>query len=390
MADRGDRVRLAHRQVRWTMPVVAVSVVAAVAAAGMSEWWAALHLALAGATVLLISAVALMLTITWSAAPAPSDLAVAVQRTAVAAGVTAVVAGRRSGAPSWVPVAGAVVYAVGLVLLAVLVVVTVRRGVQRRFDVPAAGYAVACAAGVVGAVFGAILAVGPVSVDLRDAHRVTNLLGLIGIVVSSTLPFFAATVGRARMAPAATPRRLVAVLAWQAVAIALAVVGVASSTSTVGAIGLAADALGLLAVLSLLPRPTRRQLRWSGPRLLGLWIGTGWWVGAVVAAAVETADGRSPLDEPWTAVLVVAAYGQIVWGSLAYLLPVLRGGGHERLGEGFATTRSWIGLVAVNLAGAALVADHPGVARVAVVVWLVDAALRSSVLVVRRPRDASS
>jgi hypothetical protein len=88
--------------------------------------------------------------------------------------------------------------------------------------------------------------------------------------------------------------------------------------------------------------------------------------------------------------LVVAAYGQIVWGSLAYLLPVLRGGGHERLGEGFATTRSWIGLVAVNLAGAALVADHPGVARVAVVVWLVDAALRSSVLVVRRPRDASS
>src|SRR3546814_14742063 len=56
----------------------------------------------------------------------------------------------------------------------------------------------------------------------------------------------------------------------------------------------------------------------------------------------------------WLLVLVVAGYGQILWGSLAYVVPMLRGGGHERLGEGFAVTRSWLGLGAAHAAGIAL------------------------------------
>jgi hypothetical protein len=77
-------------------------------------------------------------------------------------------------------------------------------------------------------------------------------------------------------------------------------------------------------------------------------------------------------------VLVVAGYGQILWGSLAYLLPMLRGGGHERLAQGFATTRSWWGLVAVNVAGAGFAAGLPAVASAAVAVFVLDGAWRAA------------
>ena len=65
---------------------------------------------------------------------------------------------------------------------------------------------------------------------MRDAHVVLNLLGLVGIVVGGTLPFFTATVGRSRMAARATARRLALVLAWQTVAVALAVASAVKRT----------------------------------------------------------------------------------------------------------------------------------------------------------------
>src|SRR5690606_14483833 len=85
----------------------------------------------------------------------------------------------------------------------------------------------------------------------------------------------------------------------------------------------------------------------------------------------------APFAHRWTSIIVVVAYGQILWGSLAYLLPVLRGGGHERLGRGFAALRSWVGLFAVNVAGVAWWLDVSAVASVAVAVWLADAAVRA-------------
>jgi hypothetical protein len=69
-----------------------------------------------------------------------------------------------------------------------------------------------------------------------------------------------------------------------------------------------------------------------------------------------------------------------MWGSLAYLLPMLRGGGHERLGQGFATTRSWVGLGAANVAGLALAVAAPRVAAAAMAVWFVDAAGRAAAI----------
>jgi hypothetical protein len=75
-------------------------------------------------------------------------------------------------------------------------------------------------------------------------------------------------------------------------------------------------------------------------------------------------------------VIAVFGYGQVLWSSLAYLLPVLRAGGHERLSAGFATTRSWVALAAANLGGFALVAGLPRVAAGLVAVWVLDAGVR--------------
>jgi hypothetical protein len=78
---------------------VALAFVAAAPVAAVVEGtrWLPLHLLLAGGVVLAISAVSLMLTVTWSAAPAPADRWVAVQRTAVAVGAAGIGIGRTHG-----------------------------------------------------------------------------------------------------------------------------------------------------------------------------------------------------------------------------------------------------------------------------------------------------
>src|SRR5690606_26298456 len=145
------------------------------------------------------------------------------------------------------------------------------------------------------------------------------------------------------------------------------------------AAGLAGYAAGVLAVLETLPRPTRRQLQWAGPRLVALWAGGAWWALAVAASAADAAAGRLVLTDRWLLVLVVAGYAQILWGSLSYRLPVLRGGGHVLLSEGFATTRSWLGLAATNAAGVAAAVDGPDeVVAASAAVWVLDSAWRAA------------
>jgi nitrite reductase (NO-forming) len=374
-----DRVRVSHRQTRATLRLALGFIAAAAVAAVLDTGrWLPLHLLLAGGVVLAISGVSLMLTVTWSAAPAPADRWVWTQRACVAVGAAGVGAGREADAPDAIVGAAGAVFLVGLVSLGVLLVVTVRRGVERRFDVAVASYLAALVAGIAAVGVGIGMAVGSPTAELRAAHVALNLLGLVGLVIGGTMPFFAATVGRSRMAPHASAARLAATSAWQVGALGVAVAGLAAGADGVAGAGLVAYTAGIGAVLWLLPRPTRRQLRWAGPRLAALWAGAAWWAAAVVASAVDVvARDTAVLTGRWLAVLVVAGYAQILWGSLAYLLPMLRGGGHERLGEGFATTRSWPGLAAVNVAGVALALSAGGLAAAALSVWFLDSLWRA-------------
>jgi nitrite reductase (NO-forming) len=352
---------------------------AALAWAAADAAWLPLHLFLAGGVVLAISGVSLMLTVTWSAAPAPSDRLVGVQRSCIAVGAAGVAVGRHFDLPAWVVAVAGAAYLAGLVLLVVALVTTARRGVERRFDPAVAAYVAALVAGTAGVAIGIGMAVATPSPQLRNAHVVANLLGLVGLVVGGTLPYFAATVGRSRMAVRATPRRFAVLIGWQVVAVATAIGGLASGLDGLAAGAFGAYACGIAGALWLAPTPTRRQLRWAGPRLLALWAGATWWAVAVAAAAVAVLGrGGEPLGGRWLWVLVVGGYGQILWGSVAYLLPVLRGGGHVRLSAGFGATRSWVGLAAANVAGVAFAVSATPVAAVAVGVWLVDAAVRAA------------
>lgn len=373
----GDRVKRSHAQTRTTVRfALAFFAAAAVTAAVGDHRWLALHLLFPGGVVLAISGVSLMLTVTWAAAPAPSDRWVTTQRASIIVGVLTIAVGRTIDAPRAVVAGGGVVFMIGLLILAALLAVTIRAGVERRFDAAVAAYLAATTAGLVGAALGVDMAVNGATPTLRAAHVVANLLGLVGLTIGGTLPFFAGTVGRSRMAKRTTTPRLLATISWQVVMLGGSVIALATGAAGWAATGLAGYAVGIVVALVWMPVPTSRQLEWAGPRLYALWAGGLWWCGAVTATALEALDDQVILSGKWLLVLAIAGYCQIAWGSLAYLLPMLRGGGPKRLGEGFAATRSWLGFAAVNLAGAALVLDRSQIAAAAVVIWVLDGAVR--------------
>jgi nitrite reductase (NO-forming) len=375
-----DRVRRSHAQTRTTLRFALAFIAAAALAIPLGGTrWLALHLFLAGGAMLAISGVSLMLTVTWSAAPAPPGRWVVVQRALITAGAAGVALAREGGLPAAIVGVAGSVYLAGLLALAWLLVATIRRGVERRFDVAVASYLTAIAAGVAGVVLGAVMAAGTPTPAMRAAHVTTNALGLVGLVIAGTMPFFAATVGRSRMAPRARPRTLAVTLCWMGSGLAVAVVAMAVDAGAVAAVGLGGYAVGIGGVLWLLPRPTLRQLRWAGPRVLALWAGGCWWAIAVAGTAVDAAHAdRLLFGDRWLLVLVLGGYAQILWGSLSYLMPMLRGGGPERLSAGFASTRSWLGLAAANAAAVSVALSLPGEATaVAVTVWVLDSAWRA-------------
>jgi len=369
-----ERVPLVQAQTRQTVRLsMALAGLAATAALAGEARWVPLHLFLAGAVVLAISGASQLLTVTWSAAPAPPDRWAATQRWTVAVGAVGVVAARRLDAPdATLGLAGAV-YLLGLVLLGVLLAATAARGRKRRFDPAVAAYLGAVAFGVVGVGLGVRMAIDPSKAALRSAHLVANLLGMVGLVVGGTLPYFAATVGRSRMSVLATQRRLWFLAGWQVAMLTGATAALAVDAQPAGAGALVGYATGIGAIIVLLPRPTRRQLRWAGPRLVALWAGAAWWAASVLVAAGAAARGDPVLSGRWLVVLAIAGFGQILWGSLAYLLPMLRGGGPERLAEGFAATRSWFGLAAIEGAGLAIALGSPAAAGIGMAVATIDA-----------------
>lgn len=372
-----NRVARSHQQTRYTVgPAVLFIVFAAIAALITDTTWAPLHLFLAGGMILSISGVSLMLTVTWSAAPAPSDRIVMAQRLCVAIGISGVVLGRQLEWGFAVIAASGAVYGVGLVMLAALLITTIRQGVERRFDPAVVAYVAAIAAGIVGVSLGVWMTAPNQWIPPQSAHVAINTLGLIGLVVVGTLPFFASTVGRSRMAPHATARRITTVVISQAVWISLAVIGLLADIRLLATAGLGAYALGIVAVLSLTPRPTRRHWKWAGPRLGGLWLGTLWWAASVAGLAIGAYGNAAVLSYRWLAAMVVAGYAQILWGSFAYLFPMLRGGGPESLSQGFAITRSWVGLAMANVAGISILAGHTLITATAITLWVTDTAVR--------------
>lgn len=389
-----NRVPISHAQTRSTVRLaLAFMAAAVVASVDLDHPWMPLHLLLAGGVVLTISAVSLMLTVTWSAAPAPPEWGVALQRWTIALGTIGVVVGRHRSW-DWSVAIGGGLYLVGILLLIGLLVVTLRSGTKDRLAPAVWAFVAALCCGLGGIGLGIHNAIVSQTPALRSAHVSLNLLGLVGIVIAGTMPFFASTVLRTKVSARAVPWRLGLHVAVLVVALGAVVVGLIAELRWVTMAGYLLSAGVVISVLSVLPTPTRRQLEWAGARMVGFWAGGLWWIVALTAAAVDAGRNLPVLSGHWVGVLVLAGFGQIIWASLAYLLPMLRGGGPELLSEGFAVTRSWIGLVALNAAGLALAVGLLGVVPAVLIgVWVLDAAVRAARIGLRpaaRPADTTA
>ena len=372
-----DSQRQAVRALRLTVAFAAGAPLTAVIDHRTGAWLP-LHVFLVGALLTAIVGATVLLAVTWSAAPAPPARRAAVMRWSIAAGAVAVAAGRELEL-RWVTATGGVLVAAGLALLGHSLVEVRRAGRNDRFHPAIDAYLAALACASVGVALGVAMAVldtGSWWGQVRDAHVTLNLLGLVGIVVAGTLPFFAATQARTKMSARATPGRLRAATGALTLAVGVTVAGQLLGWEVLAAGGLGLYVGGVVATVRLLPRIGARQLRWAGPRLVQLGAGIAWWLGAVVFL------GRAELDQQVMGgralqVLAVGGFAQVLLASLAYFGPVVRAGGHIRLTAGFAITRSWWSLAGINVAAAALATGHQPIAVVAAGVVGVDLVVRA-------------
>lgn len=386
------RVAAVHHQTRLGLLQAGAFTLAAVIATVIPHatgFWLPLHLFVLGGLLSAISVTSQMLAVTWSSAPPVPAWAAMSQRTCLAIGTIVLCSGRERGLVRLVEVGGSLVVVAVAALVPMLLVI--RHGaVTDRFAPAIDGYVAATALGAVGTAVAVIVATGRASshwVQLRDVHVMLNVLGLIGVVAAATLPYFAATQARRKMSARATPNAVRGVLVALVTATAVAAIGQWTQRPGVVAAALVVYAGGIVAIAVMLPIYGRRQFRWAGPRLVQLGAGMAWWAAASVVLAVAVLDDGS--ERPALMALVIGGFGQILVSSLAYLGPVLRGGGHEQLTAGFAITRSWVSLVAGNVAGLGAILDVAWLLRVALLVWVVDIAVRAVVLMTRRPMAAT-
>ncbi len=388
------RVAAVHHQARRTLTQAATFVVAAAIAAVVphrTDTWLPLHLFLVGGVLSAISGATQMLAVTWSAAPAPARRAASAQRALIGVGAAGVAFGHELEAPDWVVATAGTLVSIGLVLLGILLAQVRLRAVVPRFNAAIDGHLLAVVAGVTGTVLGAFIAGGYTGghlAEIRDAHITINLLGLVGLVIAATVPYFAATVARTKVSPRATPVAVRSLVGLLAASVAIAAGAEIAGSRWVAAVALWVYAAGVAALLVLLPSLGRRQFTWAGARVFQLLAGIGWWSLAVALLGFEALDGKV-VSTRLVTVLVVGGYAQIIVASLAYLGPVLRGGGHERLAAGFATTRSWPSLVLGNAAAVAALCQWQEALAGLVAVWGVDVAWRAATLIAGRGARAA-
>jgi len=378
-------VAAVHRQTRLGLSVSVLFVVAAPLSALVfpdAGLWLPVHLFAIGGLLTAISTTTQMLSVTWSASPAPTRRSATLQVSGLALGSVAVVTGHEAEVDWLLGIGGALVL-VALVGLGLLLREIMARAALDRFRPAVVAYQLAICCGLVGVGLGVALGLGvvdpPEQFDVRQAHLVLNLFGLVGLVIAGTLPYFVPTQLRMKMAPRASARYVTSAVAAMAGAVLAAAVSWSTGHRWASATSMTAYGLALLTVVAALPRPGRRQLAWAGPRAVQLALGLIWWLAGVGAAAVDAARGTG-LSSVALRAVIVGGYAQVLVASLAYLGPVLRGGGHQRLTAGFGLTRSWTSLAWANLAAVLAVAGWDRPAAVVLVIWAFEIATRAILL----------
>ena len=375
---RDGRVVHSHTIARRALAGAAVFALVAVVWAivvltGGGSWWGPLHAFLVGTVLLAISGASQMFTITWSASPAPPARLAALQRWLVGAGTASVLVGVSAELDLLVWL-GALAVIGGLTALSASIVRAVRHSLLRRFDLSARFYLTAFAAGIVGVVLGAILGSGWVAepyARVRLVHYHLNLVGLVGFTIIGTLPTFLPTVAHHR----AVSGKEALVAWWLCVAAGIAFVSGLFAPREVIGVG---SALVALAASMILAGIVGRLWQKGRDKLAFLQITAGvvWLVAWAVfdAYGLIGGGGFAPFSS-WTTAAVVVGVGQVLLGSLAYLIAVLLGPPLGRRMELFEE-RWALPLTAANAGGLALVSGWPVPALIGFAVWLADFAWR--------------
>lgn len=378
---RKGRVVASHRIAITALRLGAMFALAALIWAGVvavrgGTWWGPAHTFLLGTVALAISGAAQMFTITWSAAPAPPAAKAGTQRWSIAGGAAVVLIGVSQDLVA-LTVVGAGAVMAGILLLAHSLVSAVRHSLLRRFDLSARFYLLATGCAVVGVSLGLLLGAewaGTAYTRIRVVHGHLNLVGFIGFTIVGTLPTILPTFAHHR---AVSGRE--AIWGWR-LAIAAVVVmasGLLFGEQAVG-VGTFIAAGSLMVVLGgVVVRLSETGAR-GGLPYLQVVIGSGWLVvWAVVDAVRLIADGASAAFDRWIAASVIAGVGQVLLGSLAYLVPVLAGPG-PRLARNLEKfdRRRWLPLGAANLVPLAVMSGMPEVAVIATALWIGDFASR--------------
>jgi nitrite reductase (NO-forming) len=364
----------------------------AVVAAGWSvyvllvggSWWGPIHSFLAGTVLLAISGASQMFTITWSSTTPPSPVVVATQRWLLVAGVGIVLVGVTTEIPGLVWVGGTAA-AGGVVLLGWILYKAVRKSLLHRFDLSARFYLTALAAGVVGISLGTLMGTGagdPWYAKLRLVHAHLNLVGLVGLTIIGTIPTLLPTTAYSR----AVSGREAVVAWWLALASAVSIaLGLwLPELVGVGTMGVAAaGGLILGGILSKLWDKGRHKLTFLQITGGTIWL-VGW--GLVDGWRVMSGDPITHFSG-WTGAVVLAGVGQVLAGSLAYLIPVLKGSpfvANRQIMEG----RPWLPLLSLNLAGISLGLGTGGVSVALTGLWLADFAYKVTRVVSSRVQEA--
>lgn len=376
-----------HRLTKITFAMSGVFVVVAVVwaivvASRGGSWWGPIHAFLAGATLSAISGATQMFTITWSAAPAPPRWITVIQRSLLAIGVGLVLVGvpTRQGMLVWLG-GGAIV--TSLSVLAFVLVGVIRRSLLRRFDLSMRFYLLALACGAVGITLGTLLgseAVGGASyAGVRLVHLHLNLVGLIGFTIVGTLPTLLATLAHHRAVSGTEAR-----WAWW-LCLAAAVLMAAGLVAPSWVVGVGALLAGAAAITVIVGIGLRLGARgWKAG--LSYWqvvLGVIWLTAWIVVDGVGIIlDMALPPFSGWNAVAVAVGVGQVLVGSLAYLVPVLVG---APIGANLdrMSRMPALPLVAANLTGLSLAADWTGAALAMATLWILDFGRRLATL--RRP-----
>jgi hypothetical protein len=198
----------------------------------------------------------------------------------------------------------------------------------------------------------------------------------VGLTITGTLPTFLPTTAHHR----AVSGREAIVAWWFSLAGVVAIgAGLWGRVALVGLGNLLIAASALLVLTGILARLWEKgsgRLAFVQVSLGVAWL-SAW---AIVDGVGILQSGVSPVFGGWAGAAVIAGVGQVLAGSLVYLVPVLLGPLTELAGT-VLTRRSWAPLVLLNLGGLALTIGWEWVAVTAIGLWVLDVLTRTVTLV---------